>query len=153
VSGTALELVSVLEDARITDVCEQDAENPEGLLSEAMVDNHSSGSVDTKASFLDNVRNGPVQHRSVERSAHTARLAGDTAPFSGRAKIHVEFDGHPLDLDLRCLAVWAWVDGAWCFEAWHSTPRHPLTAAVPQIPPDPLVASRRRAGRSFPGFS
>ena len=101
---------------------EQVAETLEGLLSEAMVYTHSSGSVDTKASFLDNVRNGPVQYRSVERSDHTARLAGDTALFSGRAKIHVEFDGHPLDLDLRYLAVWAQVDGTWRFEAWHSTP-------------------------------
>ena len=100
-SDTALELVSVLEDARIAAICEQDAETLEGLLSEAMVYAHSSGSVDTKASFLDNVRNGPVQCRSVERSDHTARLAGDTAQFSGRAKIHVEFDGHPPDLDLR----------------------------------------------------
>lgn len=121
-SDTALELVSVLEDARIAAMCEQDAETLEGLFSEAMVYVHSSGSVDTKASFLDNVRNGPVQYRSIERSDHTARLAGDTALFSGRAKIHVEFDGQPLDLDLRYLAVWARVDGAWRFEAWHSTP-------------------------------
>ena len=119
-SDTGLALVSVLEDAHITAMCEQDDETLEGLLSEAMVYTHSSGSVDTKASFLDNVRNGPVQYRSVERSDATARLAGNTALFSGRAKIHVEFDGHPLDL--RYLAVWAQVDGTWRFEAWHSTP-------------------------------
>ena len=113
-SDTALEHVSVLEDARIASMREQDADTLDGLPSEAMVYAHSSGSVDIKASFLDNVRNGPVQYRSVERSDHNA---GDTALFSGRAKIHVEFDGHPPDLDLRYLAVWARVDGA-----WHSTP-------------------------------
>ena len=118
-SDTALELVSDLVDARIAAMGEQDAETLEGL-SEAMVYTHSSGSVDTKASFLDNVRNGPVQYRSVERSDHTARLAGDTALFSGRAKIHARRT--PTDLDLRYLAVWARVDGAWRFEAWHSTP-------------------------------
>ena len=42
-SDTALELVSVLEDARIAAMCEQDAETLDGLLSEAMVYTHSSG--------------------------------------------------------------------------------------------------------------
>ena len=114
--------MSVLEDARIAAMREQVAKTLEGLLSEATVYTHSSGSVDTKASFLDNVCHGPVQYRSVEQSDHTARLAGDTALFSGQAKIHVEFDGHPPDLDLRYLAVWAQVDGTRRFEGWHSTP-------------------------------
>ena len=74
-SDTALELVSDLEDARIAAMCEQDAETLEGLFSEAMVYVHSSGSVDTKASFLDNVRNGPVQYLYNERRDHTARHA------------------------------------------------------------------------------
>ncbi|MEO0494302.1 MAG: nuclear transport factor 2 family protein [Actinomycetota bacterium] len=121
-SDTELEIVSVLEDARITAMCEQRAETLERLLSDDLVYTHSSGSVDTKASFLDSVRNGPVQYRTVERSEDVVRLVGDTALFSGRAAIHLEFDGHPVDLDLRYLAVWVQHDGAWRFEAWHSTP-------------------------------
>lgn len=121
-SDTDLEIVSVLEDARITAMCEQDDEALDRLLSDAMVYTHSSGSVDTKATFLDNVRNGPVQYKTIDRSEDSVRLVGDTALFSGRAAIHLEFGGHPVDLDLRYLAVWVQVDGTWRFEAWHSTP-------------------------------
>ena len=121
-SETDLEIVSVLEDARITAMCTQDDETLERLLSDDLVYTHSSGSVDTKETFLHSVRNGPVQYKTIERSEDSVRLVGDTALFSGRAAIHLEFGGHPVDLDLRYLAVWVQVDGTWRFEAWHSTP-------------------------------
>lgn len=121
-SDTDLDIVTVLEEARLAATTEQDAETLERLLSDDLVYTHSSGAVDTKASFLEHVRNGPIQYRQIVRSDQSARLAGDTALFTGRAEIHVDFDGHRVDLDLRYLAVWARVDGTWRFEAWHSTP-------------------------------
>jgi hypothetical protein len=118
---TDLEMVEVLEDARITALCEQDAETLERLLSDSMVYVHSTGLVDTKRSFLDHVHNGPIQYRSFERRNVEAYAATDSAVvIRGEAAAQVEFDGNPLELDFRYLAVWVKHDGAWRFEAWQS---------------------------------
>ncbi|MEM9521629.1 MAG: nuclear transport factor 2 family protein [Actinomycetota bacterium] len=117
-----LDMVTVLEDARIVAMCEQDAETLDRLLSDSMVYVHSTGLVDTKESFLGHVRNGPIQYRRFERRGVEVHAAGDhTVIFRGEAAVQVEFDGNPLDLDFRYLAVWVNHDGHWRFEAWQST--------------------------------
>lgn len=121
-SETDLQLVRGLEDARIAALCGQDAETLERLLSDSMVYVHSTGLVDTKESFLAHVRNGPIQYRTFERRDVESHAAGDgTVIFRGSAAAGVEFDGNPLALDFRYLAVWAKHDGAWRFEAWQSS--------------------------------
>ena len=116
-----LDAVRALEDARIEAMCTQDADTLDRLLSDTMVYVHTIGTVDTKASFLGHVRNGPLQYRSFERRDVAAQLAGDaTAVFTGAADARVELAGDPLDLRFRFLAVWACHDGTWRFEAWQA---------------------------------
>lgn len=120
-SDTELQIVTGLETARISALTTQDADTLERLLSDSMVYVHSTGMVDTKRSFIDNVRNGPIQYRAVERHDVEGHLAGDgTAVFTGTADAKVEFKGSPIDLRFRFLAVWAKHGDAWRFEAWHS---------------------------------
>ena len=120
-TSTELAAVQALEDERISAMCSQDAETLDRLLSDELYYMHSSGSVDTKASFLDAVRNGPLRYKTVERRDVEARLAGDaTAIFTGEASIHVEFDGAGFDLELRFVAVWVRHADAWRFEVWQS---------------------------------
>jgi hypothetical protein len=101
----------------------------DGVLAEMLSDDlyycHSSGSLDNRASFLDNVRNGPIQYRTIERSEEHVRLVGPTAFLTGRVAIVVDVAEHRVDLDLRYLAVWTEGETGWAFEAWQSTPvRH-----------------------------
>ncbi len=120
-SETELEIVTVLEEARIAATVEQDLETLDRLLSDDLCYVHSSGMVDTKRTFIDNAQNGPLRYVSLERRTVEARLAGDgTALFTGEASIGVEFGGDPIDLEVRFLSVWVQHDGAWQFEAWHS---------------------------------
>ncbi len=121
-TDTQLAEVRDLEDERVTAMCAQDAETLERLLSDSMVYVHSSGLVDTKDSFLGHVRNGPIQYKTFERRDVDAHAAGDgTVLFRGEAAVRVEFDGNPLDLDFRYLAVWVKHGDDWRFEAWQST--------------------------------
>lgn len=92
------------------------------MLSEQSYYCHSSGTLDTKESFLDNIVHGPIVYRSIRRSEEHVRVEGTTALFTGRVAIHVEVGGHPVDLDLRYLAVWIERETGWTFEAWQSTP-------------------------------
>lgn len=120
-SETELEIVTVLEDARITATVQQDDETLERLLSDDLQYVHSNGMVDSKRSFIDNVQNGPLKYVTFERRNVEARMAGEgTALFTGEASIQVEFGGEPIDLEVRFLAVWVQHDGAWRFEASHS---------------------------------
>jgi len=105
-----LQMVMALEDARVTALCEQDDATLDGLLSDSMVYVHSTGLLDTKQSFLEHVRNGPIQYRTFERSDVEAYAAGD-----------IEYDGKPIELHFRYLAVWVKHAGAWRFEAWQSS--------------------------------
>ena len=121
-SDPIVEQVESLEDERIAALCSQDAETLERLLSDSMVYVHSTGLVDTKETFLGHVRNGPIQYRSFDRRDVVAYAATDTTViFRGEAAVKVEFDGNPLDLDFRYLAVWVEYPDGWRFEAWQST--------------------------------
>ncbi len=117
-----LQVVMALEDARVAALCEQDADTLDRLLSDSMVYVHSTGLLDTKQSFLDHVRHGPIQYKSFERSNVEAHAAGnETVIVRGVAAAGVEFDGKPIDLHFRYLAVWVQHGGAWRFEAWQSS--------------------------------
>lgn len=117
-----LQMVMALEDARVAALCEQDADTLDRLLSDSMVYVHSTGLLDTKQSFLDHVRHGPIQYKSFERSNVEAHAAGnETVIVRGVAAAGVEFDGKPIDLHFRYLAVWVQHGGAWRFEAWQSS--------------------------------
>ena len=117
-----LQVVMALEDARVAALCEQDADTLDRLLSDSMVYVHSTGLLDTKQSFLDHVRHGPIQYKSFERSNVEAHAAGnETVIVRGVAAAGVEFDGKPIDLHFRYLAVWVQHGGVWRFEAWQSS--------------------------------
>lgn len=117
-----LQTVLALEDERVAALCTQDAETLERLLSDSMVYVHSTGLLDTKETFLGHVRNGPIQYKTFERRAVEAYQAStSTVIIRGEAAVGVEFDGNPLDLDFRYLAVWVKHDEAWRFEAWQSS--------------------------------
>ncbi|MEM9466859.1 MAG: nuclear transport factor 2 family protein [Actinomycetota bacterium] len=121
-TDTDLDAVARLEDARIAAMCSQDADTLERLLSDSLVYVHSSGLVDTKASFLGHVRNGPIQYKTFERRDVEASAASDVAVIiRGEAAVGIEFDGNPIDLDFRYLAVWVKHGTDWRFEAWQST--------------------------------
>lgn len=121
-TDSELQMVLTLEDARVTALCGQDADTLETLLSDSMVYVHSTGLIDTKASFLDHVRNGPIQYKTFERRDVEGYVATDsTAIIRGVAAAGIEFDGTPVDLEFRYMAVWVKHDGHWRFEAWQSS--------------------------------
>ncbi len=115
------ETIEDLEQRRFAAMTSGDADALETLLSESLTYTHSHSGTDTKAVFLDNVRNGPVSYREAERLDTDIRVFADTALVTGRAKLAVSFKEQPIDLDLRYTAVWVHTNAGWQFEAWQST--------------------------------
>ena len=117
----SIEEIERLEQQRFAAMTDGDADTLDILFSETLTYTHSHGGTDTKAEFLDNVRNGPVSYREAERLDTEIRFIGDTAVVTGRAILAVSFKDQPLDLDLRYTAVWIHGDAGWKFETWQST--------------------------------
>ena len=117
----SVEAIEDLEQQRFAAMTGGDAETLDSLFSETLTYTHSHGGTDTKAVFLDNVRNGPVTYREAQRLDTEIRLVGDTAIVTGRAVLAVSFKDQPIDLDLRYTAVWIHGDTGWKFESWQST--------------------------------
>ena len=94
------------------------------LFHDDMVYTHSSGLVDTKASYLDALRSGRTRYLEVDQLEQHVTLLGDVALVRGASHIEVDVtvNGEKVrkSLDLRSLAVWTATPGGWKFLAWQS---------------------------------
>ncbi len=83
---------------------------------------HSSASVDTKAGYLDNLRNGVYRYQGFTDLGREFQVHGDTALVYGDVQIDVVVKGTPKKVMSRYLAVWMRQGGVWRMAAWQSTP-------------------------------
>lgn len=83
---------------------------------------HSSGAVDTKASYIAAIKGGKFRYKKCERFEETVRIYGDTALVTGRAVFEAVVEGTPRTLRLRYLNVWTNTAAGWKFVGWQSCP-------------------------------
>ena len=120
--GGAMDIQGILalETRRYDAMTRNDLVALAALLHDELVYTHSSGVVDTKASYLEALRSGRTRYLRVEQREHQIKLKGDMALVI--AATHIEVDVHALrkSLDLRSLAVWTATPAGWQFIAWQS---------------------------------
>ncbi|MBK8958036.1 MAG: nuclear transport factor 2 family protein [Proteobacteria bacterium] len=94
------------------------------LFHDDMIYTHSSGVVDTKASYLEALRSGRTRYLEVEQIEQTVKLLGEVALVIGASHIEVDVtvNGEKVrkSLDLRSLAAWTATLSGWKFLAWQS---------------------------------
>jgi ketosteroid isomerase-like protein len=110
-----------LEDRRYAAMTSGDFTTLESLVHEDLVYGHSSGKMDTRASWLESMRSGATLYRSARCAGQKVRLYGDTALVTGRVDFEVEVAGHARTLRLNVLAVWIRTPQGWKFAGWQST--------------------------------
>jgi len=113
--------ILALEEKRCAAMAANDVAALEKLFHEELIYTHSSAVVDTRASYLDTLKNGHTRYHSVQRSDEKVRICGDTALVTGRAIIDVTVKGEKKHLDTRFLDVWTKTPQGWKFIAWQST--------------------------------
>jgi ketosteroid isomerase-like protein len=113
--------ILALEERRCAAMAANDVAALENLFHDDLIYTHSSAMVDTRASYLDTLRNGHTRYHSVQRSDEKVRVCGDTALVTGRAIIDVTVKGENKHLDTRFLDVWTKTPRGWKFIAWQST--------------------------------
>jgi len=115
--------VLALEDKRFGAMTGKDWKTLDGLLHEQLVYTHSSGVTDTKAVWMDAMKSGRTQYKSVKHSDRKVRMYGDVALVTGKAAIEAEVGGQTRSLRLCYLNAWTKTPQGWKFVAWQSTPQ------------------------------
>ena len=112
-----------LDDERYAAMLAGDAATLDRLLDPELRYTHSSGVVDSKASYIEGVRAKRWEYQSIDRSEETILVRGEVALVFNRFRASIRIGGASKELDNRMLAVWGKRgSGAWRLLAIHSTP-------------------------------
>ena len=124
--------VRAADDERVAATLAANAQRLETVLSDQLHYAHSSGKIDTKATFVDALVTRHTVYESIEYEQRNFRLISpEVALMSGRAKVKVRSGEQKIDLDLVYLAVWREENGRWRFLAWQSTKLPPPAVTAP----------------------
>jgi len=115
-------LVARLETERFQAMQAVDLKSLDRLLAPDLSYTHSSGVVDTKASFIEAIRAGTLKYVTIAAPEDVRVLIYDsTAVVTGHLRLTVVLSGQDVKLHLRYTDVWARRTGEWQMVAWHST--------------------------------
>ncbi len=91
------------------------------VLGDDLIYTHSSGTVDTKASFIESIASGRLDYREATPERLEARLFGDVAVLTGMARIRVQVKDQMVALYIRFTDVYVMRLGGWQMVAWQAT--------------------------------
>ena len=117
--------ILALEANRILAMRQQDVATLDNLLADDLTYTHSRGETDTKASFLELIRNPGDHGRYLDVGLSNTEVIplGDAAVVRGRAQITLERPPGqaPLTYPVLFLDVWERRSGEWRLVAWQAT--------------------------------
>lgn len=123
--------VRAADDERVSATIKADKTRLEAIFSDELRYAHSSGKVDTKASYMQSLLSGNTKYYSIDYDEREFKVASDDIVLmTGRAAYKSANDGQPVSLYLGFLAVWRNEHGKWRFLAWQSC-RVPQPGAAP----------------------
>ena len=109
------------DTVRVAAMKSADREKLAAILSDDLRYAHSSGTVDTKQSFIESLTTGRTKYLAIdyEERAFTFPAPG-IALMTGRAHVRVANATGEVDMQLSFLSVWREENGKWRFLAWQS---------------------------------
>lgn len=118
----AVSEVLARDDARIAAMLAADGAALEGVLAADYTHAHNNGLLEDRAAYLASVTRGPVRYQRFVPRERVARVYGDTALLTGLASVAVLYEGRPVEIEVRFLAVYLRQSGVWRIAAWQATP-------------------------------
>jgi uncharacterized protein (TIGR02246 family) len=106
-----------LEQQWVDAVVKADTAMLDKLYTDDMLYTHSSGTVDTKASYIDSLKTSKAKYTSIERDEIRVRLYGATAIVTCRSVIKVNNNTIPA----RYIHVYVKQKGVWRMAAHQTT--------------------------------
>jgi len=109
------------DDERVAATISADRSKLTAIFSDDLRYAHSSGTVDTKASYMDALTSGRTKYVSIEYQERNFTFpAPKIALMTGRAQVEVAKDDGKTVMILAFLGVWREENGQWRFLAWQS---------------------------------
>ena len=91
------------------------------ILADDLVYAHTTGTIDTKASMIENIGSGTVNYELIEPIDSKIRLFGDVAVVTGSAIMRVSAGDQLYELSIRFIEVYVVADDRWQLVSWQST--------------------------------
>ena len=119
------------DDERVAAVTAGDRARLDAIFSDDLRYTHSSGAVDTKATFTDALASGRTKYVMWEYAERNFKFpAPGMALMTGRAHVKVGKGDSTTDMVLVFLGVWREEKGQWRFLAWQSCKLPDATAVA-----------------------
>jgi hypothetical protein len=120
--ATALELsLLAAEEARRLAMVAADTAALDTLLSDALAYTHSTGAVDSKASYLQLLAGGALRYETLEFVAPQARLLGTAGLVSAVMRATIRKGDVRREIASSYLAVWERTAAGWVLQAVQAT--------------------------------
>jgi hypothetical protein len=130
--------VTAADNERLAATKAGDKARLDAIFSDALHYAHSSGKIDTKASYMKSLVTRATVYESFDyQERKFTPVAPGIVLMTGRVIIKATNNGARADNDLNILAVWREEAGKWRFLAWQSCKNLPVAATVaPSAPHD-----------------
>ncbi len=122
--STAEQEVLQAENARIQAVVDRDTPALERMLADELTYTHSTGRVESKAGFIQDIRSGELTYVAIKHDDLRVRVYRDAAVLTGRSAMKVKSprtQNQIQELDVLFLEVYTKRNGRWQQVAWQST--------------------------------
>ena len=96
----------------------------EQLYSDQLTYTHSSGTTDTKAEYIANLKAGKTKYESLVREDVKVRVYGNSAIHTSKTNIKLISNGQPQSFSVKMIHVWVKEGKSWRLVA-HQTTRLP----------------------------
>ena len=111
-----------LEAQRVQALLANDAEKLSALVAEDVVHIHTTGRVETKAEYLEGVKNR-LEFLKIDRPDLKVRVVGNVAVATGplNQEVRVRATGNVLDIKAVATQVWVKQPGGWVQTSFQAT--------------------------------
>ncbi|HZE89242.1 MAG TPA: nuclear transport factor 2 family protein, partial [Verrucomicrobiae bacterium] len=112
------EAILKLEDQRIQAMLAGDVATLDRVLAPELTYGHSNGKMDTKASFLAQIRSGDLRYKALRRQDVRVQVIDSTAIVTGQAALDVRTAAGDVSIPIRFTDVWVRRGDHWEMVAW-----------------------------------
>lgn len=117
---SSTEKVLALEKQRFAAMVARDTVFLHRVLADDLLYSHTSGAVDTKASFIRSIGSGTLQYQQMELDDVASRTYKNTVVLNGSMRIKVLFNGQVLEMKIKYLDVYRKNGKDWQLVGWQS---------------------------------
>ena len=113
--------VSATQAARFQAMTNADVDALNDVLADDLVYAHTTGTIDSKSSMIENIGSGAADYEQIEATDSRIRLFSDVAVVTGSANLRVSVGDQVHQVFIRFIEVYAFRDDQWRLVSWQST--------------------------------